>query len=75
LLFARPGGKAAAVTSTLCLFFHYAGSSLAGSIGGWVFASSGWPEVAAFVGVLPALALAVTMKVARFPPPAHLRAS
>jgi YNFM family putative membrane transporter len=63
------------VTSTLCLFFYDAGSSLAGSIGGWVFASDGWPGVAAFVGALSALALVVAMKVARLPPPAHLRAS
>jgi YNFM family putative membrane transporter len=65
---------AKAQASALYLFFYYAGSSLAGSIGGWVFASDGWPGVAAFVGALTALALAVAMKLARIPPPAHLRA-
>ena len=66
---------AKAQASALYLFFYYVGSSLAGSFGGWVFASGGWPGVAAFVGALSALALAVAMKLARVPPPAHLRAS
>jgi hypothetical protein len=51
------------------------GSSLAGSFGGWVYARDGWPGVAAFVGALSVLALVVAMKLARVPPPAHLRAS
>jgi MFS transporter, YNFM family, putative membrane transport protein len=67
--------KAKAQASALYLFFYYAGSSLAGSIGGWVFASDGWPGVAAFVGALSALALVVAMQLARVPPPTHLRAS
>ncbi|MGH6799077.1 MAG: MFS transporter, partial [Roseiarcus sp.] len=59
----------------LYLFFYYAGSSLAGSIGGWVFSFPAWPGVAAFVGALSGLALLVAMKLARVPPPAHLRAA
>ncbi len=66
---------AKAQASALYLFFYYAGSSLAGSVGGWVFASDGWPGVAVFVGALCACALAVATKLARVPPPAHLRAS
>jgi MFS transporter, YNFM family, putative membrane transport protein len=66
-------GKAQA--SAVYLFFYYVGSSLAGSFGGWVYAAEGWPGVAAFVGALSALALAVAMKLMRVPPPAHLRAS
>ena len=64
-------GKAQA--SALYLFFYYVGSSLAGSFGGWVYAVCGWPGVAAFVGALSALALAVAMKLARVPPPPRLR--
>ena len=41
-------GKAQA--SALYLFFYYAGSSLAGSIGGWVFTLGAWPGEAAFIG-------------------------
>jgi len=61
--------------SALYLFFYYVGSSLAGSFGGWVYAARGWPGVAAFVGGVSALALAVAMKLSRVPPPAHLRAT
>jgi YNFM family putative membrane transporter len=66
---------AKAQASALYLFFYYVGSSLAGSFGGWVYAADGWPGVAAFVGVLGGLALAVAMKLTRVPPPAHLRAT
>jgi MFS transporter, YNFM family, putative membrane transport protein len=66
-------GKAQA--SALYLFFYYAGSSLAGSIGGWVFTLGAWPGEAAFIGGLSALALVIALKLARVPPPAHLRAS
>ena len=66
-------GKAQA--SALYLFFYYAGSSLAGSIGGWVFSLAAWPGEAAFVGALSVLALVIAMKLTRVAPPAHLRAS
>ncbi len=66
-------GKAQA--SALYLFFYYAGSSLAGSVGGWVFTLGAWPGEAAFIGALSALALVIALKLARVPPPAHLRAS
>jgi len=64
---------AKAQASALYLFFYYAGSSLAGSIGGWVFALGAWPGVAAFVGLMSGLALLIAVKLARVPPPAHLR--
>jgi YNFM family putative membrane transporter len=67
--------KGKAQASALYLFFYYAGSSLAGSIGGWVFTLGAWPGEAAFVGALSALALLIALKLARVPPPAHLRAS
>jgi len=65
-------GKAQA--SALYLFFYYAGSSLAGSIGGWVFTLGAWPGEAAFVGAMSAVALLIALKLAQVPPPAHLRA-
>ena len=49
---------AKAQASALYLFFYYAGSSLAGSIGGWVFTLGAWPGEAAFIGAMSALALA-----------------
>jgi YNFM family putative membrane transporter len=64
-----------AQASALYLFFYYAGSSLAGSIGGWVFTLGAWPGEAAFVGAMSALALLIALKLAHVPPPAHLRAS
>ena len=66
---------ARAQASALYLFFYYLGSSVAGTVGGWVFAGAGWPGVAAFVGALSGLALAVALGLSRVPPPAHLRAS
>jgi MFS transporter, YNFM family, putative membrane transport protein len=66
---------AKAQASALYLFFYYAGSSVAGSIGGWVFTLAAWPGEAAFVGALSGLALLIALKLARVPPPAHLRAS
>ena len=65
--------KARAQASALYLFFYYLGSSVAGTAGGWAFAAGGWPGVAAFIGALAALALLVALKLARVPPPAHLR--
>lgn len=67
--------KAKAQASALYLLFYYAGSSLAGSLGGWVFARGGWPGVVAFVGALSGLALLVAIRLSRVPPPAHLRPS
>ncbi len=66
---------ARAQASALYLFFYYLGSSVAGTVGGWVFAGAGWPGVAAFIGALSGLALAVALRLSRIPPPAHLRSS
>jgi MFS transporter, YNFM family, putative membrane transport protein len=65
---------AKAQASALYLFFYYAGSSLAGSIGGWVFTLGAWPGEATFLGALSGLALLIALKLARVPPPAHPRA-
>src|SRR4029077_4003900 len=66
---------AKAQASALYRVFSYVGSSLAGSIGGWVFTLGAWPGEAAFLGGMSALALFIALKLARVPPPAHLRAS
>ena len=65
--------KAKAQASALYLFFYYLGSSVAGTLGGWAFAHAGWSGVAAFVGALALLAFGLAFKLARVPPPAHLR--
>jgi MFS transporter, YNFM family, putative membrane transport protein len=67
--------KAKDLASALYLFFYYLGSSLAGSFGGWAFAGAGWNGVAAFVGFLTLLALVAALRLARVPPPPHLRPS
>ena len=67
--------SAKAQASALYLFSYYAGSSLAGSFGGWVFARGAWPGVVAFVGALSGLALLVAIRLSRVPPPVHLRPS
>jgi YNFM family putative membrane transporter len=61
--------------SALYLFFYYLGSSLAGSIGGWVYTLGAWPGEAAFLCGMSALALFIALKLARVRPPAHLRPS
>ncbi len=63
-----------AQASALYLFFYYAGSSLAGSLGGWVFTLGAWPGEAAFLGGMSALALLIALKLASVAPPAHLGA-
>ena len=40
---------------------------------GLILARAGWAGVAAFVGALAVLALLVALRLARVPPPAHLR--
>jgi YNFM family putative membrane transporter len=67
-------GTAKAQASALYLFFYYAGGSVTGTIGGWIFALLRWPGVAAFVGAMSALALLIAIRLARVPPPAHLSA-
>ncbi len=42
-------------------------------LGGLILARAGWAGVAAFVGALAVLALLVALRLARVPPPAHLK--
>lgn len=52
--------------ASLYLLTYYTGSSVAGSVGGWFWAMGGWNAVAAFTGVLIALALGGAIYLARF---------
>ena len=65
---------AKAQASALYLFFYYAGGSVAGTVGGWVFAVLKWPGVAALVGAMSVVALLIAIRLTRVPPPAHLSA-
>jgi YNFM family putative membrane transporter len=48
----RMAGTAKGHASSLYLFTYYAGSSVMGSVGGWFWATGGWPPIACFTAVL-----------------------
>lgn len=54
--------------ASLYLLSYYAGSSLVGSAGGWVWSAAGWPGVVGFVLTLLALALAAALQLGRAAP-------
>ncbi len=62
-----------AQASALYLFCYYTGSSLNGWMGGLAYQRWGWNGVAALIGVLLGLAFLAALKLARVPPPRHLR--
>jgi YNFM family putative membrane transporter len=62
-----------AQASALYLFFYYVGSSLNGWAGGVAYQLRGWDGVAALIGALLGLAFLAALKLARAPPPRHLR--
>jgi MFS transporter, YNFM family, putative membrane transport protein len=64
-----------AQASALYLFFYYVGSSLNGWMGGLAYQHWGWNGVAALIGALLGLAFLAALKLARAPPPRHLRKS
>ncbi len=66
-----PEGRAQA--SALYLFCYYVGSSLNGWMGGLAYQRWGWSGVAALIAALLGLALLAALKLARAPPPRHLR--
>jgi MFS transporter, YNFM family, putative membrane transport protein len=49
--------------SSLYLFAYYAGSSIMGTVGGWLWAAGRWPAVVAFAIALFALAFAAAFRV------------
>ncbi len=60
--------------SALYLFFYYLGSSVVGTLGGWVYGAYGWNGVAAFLFALTSAGLLISVRLAKIPPPAHLLA-
>jgi MFS transporter, YNFM family, putative membrane transport protein len=62
-----------AQASALYLFFYYVGSSLNGWMGGLAYQRWGWNGVAALIFALLGLAFLAALKLARAPPPRHLR--
>ena len=61
----RHAKTAKAQAAALYLFFYYLGSSIAGTVGGFCWASAGWPGVAGFLGLLLLAALAFISVLAR----------
>jgi len=53
--------------SSLYLFSYYAGSSLAGTLGGVAWHYGGWNGIGVFIGTLLVVALAIAVKLARLP--------
>ena len=51
--------EAKAQASALYLFFYYMGASIAGSVGGFFWSSTGWAGIAGFLVVLLSVALAI----------------
>jgi MFS transporter, YNFM family, putative membrane transport protein len=64
-----------AQAAALYLFFYYVGSSFNGWMGGLAYQHFGWNGVVALIGALLGLGLLAALKLARVPPPRHLRGS
>ena len=64
-----------AQASALYLFFYYVGSSFNGWMGGLAYQRWGWNGVAALICALLGLAFLAALKLARVPPPRHLRST
>ncbi|MEB0090603.1 MFS transporter [Pseudomonas sp. CCI1.2] len=60
--------KAKGQASSLYLFCYYAGSSIAGTAGGFFWHYAGWNGIGAFIGVLLVAALAVALRLAKLRP-------
>jgi YNFM family putative membrane transporter len=54
--------------ASLYLLVYYLGSSIAGSLGGWFWASDGWPGVAGFCGVLLLAAVLIALRLRTLQP-------
>jgi YNFM family putative membrane transporter len=51
--------------TSLYLLVYYLGSSVAGSLGGWFWASDGWPGVAGFCGAMLLAAVLIALRLRR----------
>jgi len=63
----RRATKAKGQASSLYLFSYYAGSSIAGTVGGVFWHLGGWNGIGLFIGGLLVIALLVALKLARLP--------
>jgi len=63
----RRATKAKGQASSLYVFCYYAGSSIAGTIGGVFWHYAGWNGIGAFIGGLLVIALLVALKLAKLP--------
>jgi YNFM family putative membrane transporter len=68
----RRATRAKGQASSLYLFSYYAGSSVAGTLGGVAWHYGGWNGVGLFIGTLLALALLVAVRLAKLQPLAPL---
>ena len=65
--------QARAQASTLYMFAYYAGSSVAGVLGGTFWLAGGWNGVASLIGAMVIVALVLALLLSRMAPPAWLR--
>ena len=63
----RRAPKAKGQASSLYLFCYYAGSSVAGTAGGFFWHYAGWNGIGAFIGGLLVIALLVALRLAKLP--------
>ncbi len=69
------GGGGRATGASLYLLAYYAGSSVLGTAGGWLWSGGGWTGVALGVGTALAIAFAAALRLARQAPPVAAAAS
>jgi len=62
-----------AQASTLYMCAYYAGSSVAGVVGGYFWASAAWPGVVGLISIMGLSALLLAFLLSRMPPPHWLR--
>ncbi|WP_339529446.1 MFS transporter [Pseudomonas mucidolens] len=67
----RRARKARGQASSLYLFSYYAGSSIAGTAGGFFWHYAGWSGIGGFIVALLLVALLVALKLAKLPPLKH----
>ncbi|AYV47196.1 MFS transporter [Caulobacter flavus] len=64
----RLAGPAKSQSAALYLLFYYAGSSLAGAVGGWFWRHGAWPAVAGFTAMLAIAGVALALRIPREDP-------
>lgn len=64
----RLAGPAKSQSAALYLLFYYAGSSLAGAVGGWFWRHGAWPAVAGFTAALVLAGVALALRIPREDP-------